>query len=307
MSEALTIQYLRRQEIDKEKWDACISHAPNGLIYAYSFYLDTMARHWDALVLGDYEIVMPLTRNRKFGIHYLYQPFLAAQLGVFGKGITELIIDNFLKAIPSSFRYIDISLNSDNILSGQPGFDLYRSNYTLSLESSYVAMAVNYNENTRRNIKKAMQAGCTMQKGFDVEKVITLALAQMKEQGNESKENEERFRKLYRLLQEKQMATTYGILSIANELLASAVFFFSHNRAYYILVGNSPAGRETGASHALVDAFIKDNAGKKLVLDFEGSDIPTLASFYRGFGSVHQSYPSLHVNRLPFFLKWIKK
>jgi hypothetical protein len=45
------IKYLQHKEIDKAKWDACITNAPNGLIYGYSFYLDCMAKHWDALVL----------------------------------------------------------------------------------------------------------------------------------------------------------------------------------------------------------------------------------------------------------------
>ena len=48
----------------------------NGLIYAYSFYLDTMAKHWDAFILNDYEAVMPLTWNKKYGITYYYtSPF----------------------------------------------------------------------------------------------------------------------------------------------------------------------------------------------------------------------------------------
>jgi hypothetical protein len=67
------IRYLERNEIDINKWDRCISNAPNGLIYARSFYLDSMAENWSALVTGDYLYVMPLTWNKKFGIKYLYQ------------------------------------------------------------------------------------------------------------------------------------------------------------------------------------------------------------------------------------------
>ena len=79
MSDPLHIQYLSHDEIDKPKWDRCIDEAPNGLIYSYSFYLDHMAKHWDGLVLSkgphsdnDYEAVMPLTWNKKYGLHYLY-------------------------------------------------------------------------------------------------------------------------------------------------------------------------------------------------------------------------------------------
>ena len=55
------IRYVTRAELDVQLWDNCITNASNGLIYAYSFYLDTIAKQWDALVLDDYRMVMPLT------------------------------------------------------------------------------------------------------------------------------------------------------------------------------------------------------------------------------------------------------
>ena len=54
------IRYLERKEIDTIKWNNCILHAPNGLIYARSFYLDAMAENWSALVAGDYQYVITL-------------------------------------------------------------------------------------------------------------------------------------------------------------------------------------------------------------------------------------------------------
>lgn len=307
------IQYLSNQQIDKSKWDHCIDNAGNGLIYGYSWYLDKMSKHWDGLVLSkglhsenDYEAVMPLTWNKKYGIHYLYQPFLTAQLGVFGNNVSAELLESFLKAIPAKFRYLDICLNSKNVFPLKE-FDLYqRSNYVLDLDKSYDQLYNNYRENIQRNIKKAVQLGCTVQKDFDVKEVIKLAVQQMKGQSKESEENTDRFRKLYQHLHEKQMAATYGIVSPQNELLASAVFFFSHNRAYYILVGNHPDGKNIGASHALIDAFIKDHAGKNMLLDFEGSDIPSLTFFYSSFGAVEEKYAGLKLNRLPFYLKWLK-
>lgn len=306
MKGLLHIQYLTQQQINKQKWDACIEAADNGLIYAFSFYLDTMSKHWDALVLNDYEAVMPLTWNKKYGIRYLYQPFLTAQSGVFGKKITGEQVDLFIQAIPGSFRFIDISLNSNNASGNLEGFSISRSNYVLDLSKPYETLFQNYRENIRRNIKKALQLGCVIQKGFDAEKVILLAVQQMKSHGNKEAENIERFRKLYQYLHARQMATTYGVFSAQNELLASCVFFFSHNRAYYILVGNHPNGKTTGASHALIDAFIKDHAGKNMLLDFEGSDIRNLAFFYSSFGAVHEIYPAIKINRLPFYLRWMK-
>ena len=307
MGDPLNIQYLTRDKIDIEKWNSCIDTADNGLIYAYSFYLDHIARQWGALVLNDYEAVMPLTWNKKYGIYYLYQPFLTAQLGTFGKNISAEVLEAFLNSVPTKFKYWDFYLNHKNVFALNK-FNLYqRSNYVLDLNRPYGDIINGYRGNIIRNIKKAEQMNCSSQKDFDEEKVIGLAIQQMKTYTNESKENVNRFRSLYKFLHDRQMATTYGIFSAKNELLASCVFFFSHGRAYYILVGNHPDGRVIGASHALIDAFIKDHAGKSIVLDFEGSDIRNLAFFYSSFGGVEEKFAGIKLNRLPFFLKWIKK
>ena len=307
MSSGFHIRYVRYHEIDFAKWDHCISNSPNGLIYGYSYYLDHMAKQWDGLVLNDYEAVMPLTWNRKYRIAYLYQPFLTAQLGVFGHDISEEMIKAFLQAIPTKYLYWDFYLNHHNFFTLKDLHLYQRKNYTLPLNKTYKELSSNYRENIRRNIRKAEQSGCKPIRDFDVQRVIALAIEQMKTYTKESADNTDRFLKLYNYLHSRQQAITYGILSAKDELLASCVFIFSHNRAYYILVGNHPNGRTIGASHSLIDAFIKDNAGKEILLDFEGSDIRNLAFFYSSFGAAEEMYAAIKLNRLPFYLKWLKK
>jgi hypothetical protein len=72
-------------------------------------------------------------------------------------------------------------------------------------------------------------------------------------------------------------------------------------------VGNHPNGKTIGASHALIDAFIKDHAGQNLLLDFEGSDIRNLAFFYSSFGAGEEKYTGIKMNRLPRLLQLFKK
>jgi hypothetical protein len=307
MAEENHIHYLTREQLDEAKWNQCIDQADNGLIYASTTYLDTMARHWDALVLKDHEAVFPLTWNRKWGIHYLYQPFLTAQLGLFGKNIDASLLEKFLQHIPRKFRYWDIYLNHGNVFPLRHFETYLRTNYVLDLRPSYDTLVQAYRENIVRNIRRAAQSGCQATKGVEVEQVISLAVQQMNTYSPESKENVDRFRKLYALLHSQQQALTYGILSSQGQLLSSAVFFISQRRAYYILVGNHPDGRTVGASHALIDAFIKDHAGKDLILDFEGSDLRNLAFFYSSFGAKEENFAALKLNRLPVYLRWLKK
>jgi hypothetical protein len=303
MENKFTIQYLQQAEIDQAKWDECIDRAGNGLVYAYSMYLDHMADNWDALVLNDYEMVMPLPWRRKFGIHYLYQPFLVAQLGLFGNGITPGILEKFLQAIPRKFRLWEFPLNHGNLFSVS-GFDLYeRSNFILPLKKSHEEISSSYRENLRRNLRKSVQYG-----SFASEVRINEVTEIVKEFNCVEQTKElDRFTSLYLQLEEKNMAACHGIYSKNNELLASAAFLFSHRRAYYLLVGNHPNGRTLGASHALLDHFIRMNAGKDLVLDFEGSDIRNLAFFYSSFGAQEEKYTAIKRNHLPWYMRWLKK
>jgi hypothetical protein len=306
MADTLPIQFMAHADIDKSKWDACMDRADNGLIYGYSFYLDTMAGEWHALLFNDYEAVMPLTWHKKFGISYLHQPAFTAQLGIFGKNIDAALLNSFLHAIPPRYRYWDICLNAKNNFHLKD-FPFYlRKNLVLDLRKSYEELFHAYNENTVRNIRKASQAGCVAQKEIDIDKVMELAMPQMKKNMKDAEMQARKFRKLYQLLHNSHQAVSYGVAA-KDKLLAAAVYFLSYNRAYYILAGNHPDNKSAGASHFLMDAFIKEHAGKNLLLDFEGSDIPGLAFFYSGFGAREENYPAIRFNRLPFYLKWLKK
>lgn len=303
----MPVHYITYQQIDKSKWDNCIDTAANGLVYGYSFYLDAMAKHWDALVLDDYEAVMPLTWNKKYSITYLYQPFFAASMGVFGNNISATLVNDFLRAIPAKFSYWDIYLNQANRFA-LAGFNLYeRVNFVLSLNEPYEILYNNFRENIKRNIKKAAQLNCVIKKDIAVDAVIALAMEQSKNFSPVTAEDYDHFKNVYHHLQAQQKAVTYGVYTSANKLVASCAFIFSHNRAYYILVGNHPNGKTIGASHAIINAFIKEYAGQNLLLDFEGSDIPNLAFFYSSFGATEEKFAGLKLNRLPFWMKWFKR
>jgi hypothetical protein len=301
------LQYLTYRQIDKIKWDVCIEKAGNGLIYGSSAYLNCMAKQWDALVLNDYDAVMPLTWNKKYGICYIYQPPFTASLGIFGNRLNATMVNDFLLAIPAKFKYWDISLNHGNNFE-LVDFDLkQRSNFILPLNKSYSNISNGYRDNIKRNIRKSDQFGLRIDNNITITEIVELGKEQLKDISKTNSDDFERFTRLYGILLQKKQATSYGVYMSSGQLVAAAAFFYSHKRAYYILVGNHPNGKTLGASHTLIDAFIRDHAGQDLLLDFEGSDIPSLAFFYSSFGAIEEKYPSICLNRLPGPLKWLKK
>jgi len=297
------IRYIKRKDIDTLKWDRRLDKSANSLIYGYSFYLDRMAKHWDALVMGDYEVLMALPWNSKYGIQYLYQPAFTPICGFYGGEVSTALYEQFIAAIPKKFRLVEINVRATEISIDRP----LMTNYILPLDKPYESLYANYRENIKRNIKKAREAGCTVQTKIPVSNIIQLAKEQLSNVVKINDRDLQQFENLYDFLRVQHHAVTYGIFSKTNELLASCVFFYGCNRAYYILVGNTANGKTLGASHYLVDRFIADHARSGYILDFEGSDISSLAFFYESFGATREMYVPVRKDRLPWYVKMISR
>ena len=303
-----SVRYIPHSAIDHNKWDQCIDASTNGLIYGYSWYLDACGVKWDALVLNDYEAVMPLCWNRKYGINYLFQPWFCACLGVFSRTTINCpLIDAFLNAIPKKFRYVDICMNYENKFQLHHVQTTDRVSYILSLAQPYDELEKNYRTQLKRNLSKAKQAGLIAKWDIDIDSIFPFAKEIMQRVSSISDEEVQRMIPLLESVQKHKKAETIGIYSSSEELLASAVFFYSHQRWYYLIVGNHPNGKTMGASHYLIDRFIEKHANTNELLDFEGSDIRNIAYFYSSFGAHAQTYPAIKINRLPAIIRWLKQ
>ncbi len=152
----MMIKYLKHNEIDKKRWDEIIEKSTDDLIYVRSFYLDIVAPEWEALIMNDYEYIMPLPVRKKFGFYYIFQPFLVQQLGIFSPyDIKQEIISTFLKSIPEKYKYIHLNFNEKNI-DFPPDFMIsWRTNLILYLNKPYNEIYQNYNRLRKRCLKKS--------------------------------------------------------------------------------------------------------------------------------------------------------
>jgi hypothetical protein len=292
------IHYLRRKDIDTEKWDACIH-----LIYGKSYYLDHMtAGQWDALVKGDYEVVMPLTWKKKWGVRYLYQPPFTQQLGLFATDmIPPPLIDAFLKESGRHYKFAEIFLNYQN---AHPGLQPF-TNFILDLHTSHGELTAGYGPSLPNDLKKAGRS--SLQYTGDIDLLQTLSLYQQYCSPRLPHVKEEaytRFQALCITLQQKGQLLLRGVRDSRQQLLATALLPRDKNRLYLVQSTVSVAGREKKANHFLLDRLIHEFAGQDLVLDFEGSEEPGIARFYRNFGSQDQPYYYYDHNKLswPFRL-----
>jgi len=298
------IRHLRREEIDSARWDACILRAENGLIYARTFYLDAMATHWNGLILGDYEAVMPLTWNKKFGFSYLYQPAFTAQLGIFYRNVPDKAMENiFISRAKSHFRFCEIHLNYANTIEDAAP----KANYTIDLDKSYEQIRQGYKKRLLENLDEAGSHSLDYLPGKDYGEVIHLFKNQYGHRLPHTHPSDyDHFDKLCRELQNRNMIFIRQVRERSGALLNNSIFLQDDRRIYNIMSVSLPAGREKRAHFYLLDQLIAEFATKKLLLDFEGSDVPGIAEFYRKFGSVNQPYLFLKYNNLPFPLRLFK-
>ncbi len=280
------IEYIAHKNLDIAKYDTCIEQSINARIYADSWYLDCVADNWDALVLNDYEAVMPLPRRRKYGLNYIYQIPWVQQLGIFSKdNMDERLIYNFIDHIPKKYVLVDYNFNSKNNFSSK--YVVKRINYVLNLDKSFEEISQNYNKNKKRIIRREF-SDYIIDKNGSVEDFLDLYI----NQNVNYKTHRDSYEKLQKLLNIKHSSVHIWNVYKSEELLAGLVWLNDKNRITYLLPIATDLAKKDNIPTFIINELIKEYQNTNYILDFEGSMEEGVANFYRSFGAVKEEYYS---------------
>lgn len=287
--------------IDRMHWDDCISHAINGNLSAWSWYLDIVSPEWCALIEDNYESVFPLTVSSRAGFKYIMQPYFTQQLGLFYRSSSsDAKLAEFINSIPPEYKFIDINLNSSNRIPTSGNIS-DMTNLELDLRSEYEVIASGYQTNLQRNLKKADLNKLTISKHTRPEELISLFKAN---KGQSLKQlTDAQYTLIQRIAYEsinKGIGEIWGAYDEFNQLAGGVLWVESHQKAIFLFSALSETGKNIKAMPWLIDSFIRQNSGKPLTLDFEGSNNEGLARFYSGFGANKIIYTRFLRNTLPF-------
>ena len=303
------IKYYRHKDIDIVKWDNAIDGSYNGMVYAYSFFLNAMAgKRWDALILGDYEAVFPLVWGRKYGLKYLYQPFFCQQLGLFYKTrISENVMHDFIQHIPRKYFYWDFHLNYQNNFFSPHITFVNRTSFTIDLNQDYLSIYDKFNSDAKKNLAKSAISGYTVTNNdgpelaaecfFNAYGLWYTNLPVLKKQ----------ILNCANSAIELQKGFTRSVYGKDGQLWCSGFFFIAKDRIHYAMAAPTEEGKKHGATHILIDEVLKEFSNRLMTFDFEGSDLQSVAYFYAKFGSVKQHYLEIKRNRLPWWCQMIMK
>jgi len=292
------IQYLRHKEIDQIKWDRCIENAINALPYAYSRYLNIAAEeNWDALVLDDYDAVFPIPFKNRVIFKQIYQPFFVQQLGLFFTNQEQQNqLHYFINAIPSHFRKINLHLNVQN-----PALESFlkvkrKITHHIVLDKPYPQLIQAYTTNTKRNLKKAASYKLKIIQDIMPADLITYRKKYLGKElrGTQSDTDQNRLQKLMEMLISINKGFVSGVSGENEELLSLAFFIKSNGHLIFLSAVSTDTGKEKQAMTFLIDHILKTHADSGLLFDFEGSMIPGLARYYKGFGGIEVQFPIVY-------------
>lgn len=302
-----------RSQISSIHWDSFIAASPQRILYAYTWYLDVVSPHWQALILeenGVWKAVMPLPVQKKWRLPIIQQPFFCQFLGIFTLPNTqnEGLQAEFFNEVSRHFRYMSSYAGrflDDNF---PPNFEVkYGATHTIRLDTSYNILCQRFSADRRLNLRRAVHFGWEITESEDLKPMIDLFQKNHAStiQGGVSEHAYELLRKAVRTLQIHKAARILYALK-DGKIEAGALFALYDQRIIYLFNSASSLGRKGNARTLLINQILNEYASSNYIFDFESPEKESIAAFYHSFGAAAVPYVMLHFNRLPFPLKQLQ-
>lgn len=314
------LRYFTHSEIDKGKWDKCITQSSQGLVYALSFYLDIVSPNWNAIIEeneSNYLAVMPLTEKSKYGITFLHQPLFCQQLGIFSeeKKNSNEKTSNFLTFILEKYKFVSHYHFNSNSPKGKYTFSFYlssekttyfelRHTHHLSLAVPYSSIYKNYSADRKLNLKRATRANLQIIESKDIEPLIDMFEKDIAHKivGGVAPNVYDLLRKLYQELQTRKLCKLLYTRNEHGQVGAGGLFVFYQNQIIYLFNAAYTTHRKENGRTLLIDYILKKYANSSYTFDFESPEIEKINYFYESFGAHAVPYSVIHYNHLPYWI-----
>jgi len=275
------IQYVKRSDLNVDKYNACIENSIQSRIYGFSWYLDIVADNWDVLVLDDYKAVMPIPWKKKYFIKYVTQPLFCQQLGIFtSKSLEKEDIISFFRKIPIRFVKVSLNLNSFNYFDD----NITRKNYILDLNKNYQSLSANFSRTRRQRVRFGKKINLEV-KRVAIDKLVEIQQKNYNYEGF----SDIIISKLSKYIIKNEKGFVLGVYK-ENELLGGGFFIEQKQRIIYLFSSFNNSGRKYQAASFLINFVIEKNQQKDKILDFEGGNIKSIGDFFKSFGAHKENF-----------------
>ncbi|MFP3590624.1 hypothetical protein [Chryseobacterium sp. SIMBA_038] len=282
------IRRLKYNEIDFKKYTECLENSEQRKYSATKDFLDvTSGKNWEILVYGDYEAIMPIAFERKFGcIKLVINPKLCQQLGIFSKTDVTEINDAFLSFFEAKYNIWYYAFN-----------DVNKFSKNLKERKNFLIYPADYNEVRQKyspKRKRKLRLDAEILQNSEVREVTMNEAIDFISQNTIGAKDEE---------DKKEFLQTFSDFEKAQHLKLTAFFYhktiiniiavYSDEKALALLgTFNAKEHIKLSGSSVIIDHIISENIHNK-IFDFEGSDVPAIEEFFRGFRPELQMYPTI--------------
>ena len=254
-----------------------------------------------------------LFENNKFFIRYYNNPPFTPFIGPFfiNKSSTDFKILNFQKKVSKNLAKFIKKLNAillffsldRTLIDVQPfiwaKLKVYiRYTYAINLRLNKEKIWENFSPERRNDIRKANNDGVKIFKGSDKNTLMELIMKSLTRQNKTID-----IKSLEKIVFEfsSDINSFYFIASYKEKPISVSFCIHDKKTAYYVIGGYDSNNKHHGAGASTLWECIKH--AKKLDLkefDFDGSMIPNIERFFRGFGG--QLVPFYRINRTNYFI-----
>ncbi len=298
----MSIRYLHNNEIDHKAWDNCVASAFHSSIFAFSWYLDLVCDHWEALVEDDYLSVMPLPVYRKLGIYMILRPYFLNESGIFSiTPITQEKTLQFIDAIPLHFKYYRIALNKYNPLEAkQLNCNTY-TNYEIDLIKPFPKLKAGYSQGLAKRLEMASSDHLSFIAGLSHNALFEFILEKKIRIPRVIRMRDFRLFKLVTAgLTRYKSGELYGVYDRYNELISVACFGWYNNQIHLIFHLNDPGLVENHAASFMIDRFVNKFAETSSTLIFSPGAPSGSFVDYAGFGAHATNHKEILSNKFSF-------
>ncbi len=276
---------VKYSDIDFEKYSHCVENSAQRKYSATTGFLKICCGdNWEIIVHGDYDAVMPVPFVKKLGLKVVVNPVLCQQLGIFSTEDRTETNEEFLAFFSDNYRIAYYPFNDKNSFRAQLPV---RNNYVL-MKDSYEEVRQKYSPKRRRKLiiddeykSKLSIRKITWNEGEGFMKNHVPGLH------NDSLRNEY-FRILKELDQNGKLEHEAFLLE--DEIINIVTIYKDEQTAVLLGTFNSREKIKLNGASILVDRAVERHIASH-DFDFEGSDVPAIAEFFRGFRPQLKPYP----------------
>jgi len=275
------IRKIRYNDIDFEKYSACLQSSVQKNWYARKEVLDELSGNWHILVLNDYEAVMPVSIKKKLGINLVSMPLFCQQLGVFSKIDSAEINERFLHFLNTYYVVFFYSFNDVNVFL-QPISK--RKNYIIGKTEYSILRRQKYFKGRKSTVKWSQHL--FYKKISDFREVFSFIQGHFK--GLPKRNDFEKLIRYLDFLQQHQSLQCCGTYK-GDQLINVAIMVAESDQLSLLaLINDDTFKKENGASF-LIDKILNTYIHEKS-FNFMGSNLRGIEIFFKSFGAELHEY-----------------